>query len=147
MLRWRWRAVSKRIYIYKWTHNMKTHTYETEWAKEREIEPVKKKKNIIYKEKSIYEKGKWQKLMAVGPGGIYAINITRAHTRVHTYTLGRGCGGERFFSLSLPWRGVCAPADKTKLVPLRSQRWCGERRQPDHFSRLYDRVPSRARIQ
>jgi len=85
--------------------------------------------------------------MAVGPGGIYAINITRAHTRAHILTRLVGGAEANVFTLPSPWRGVCAPDDKTKLVPLRSQRWRGERRQPDHFSRLYDRVPSRARIQ
>jgi len=83
--------------------------------------------------------------MAVGPGGIYAINITHAHTYLHAWS----GGAEANVFCPSPRRGVgsARPDDKTKLVPLRSQRWRGERRQPDHFSRLYDRVPSRARIQ
>lgn len=71
---------------------------------------------------------------------------TRTHARTYLHAWS-GVQWRTFFPSPYRGVGVCAPDDKTKLVPLRSQRWRGERRQPDHFSRLYDRVPSRARIQ
>lgn len=65
-------------------HDINEHTRTSRGlGKERKNEKTEKKYiyvyTYIYKEK-IYKKGKWQKLMAVGPGGIYAINITRTRT-------------------------------------------------------------------
>lgn len=57
---------------------------------------------------------------------------TRTHARTYLHAWS-GVWRRTFFSLSSPWRGVCAPADKTKLVPLRSQRWRGERRATGPF--------------